>query len=87
MEMTKAEFKQFEKIQHKRKVEQDSEAFEVPGLAQTVLMMERRIAKLEKQIKTVEKQSQKAYALAFVNDRVVLAIQKACKEKHGEELI
>ena len=62
IEMTPKEFKQFQKIEHKRKVEADSAEFAVPGLAKTILAMERRIAKLEKQLKTVEAQSRKTYA-------------------------
>ena len=62
IEMTQKEFKTFQRIEHKRKVEADSEAFAVPGLAKTILVMERRIAKLEKQLKTVEAQSRKTYA-------------------------
>lgn len=87
MEMTKAEFKQFEKIQHKRKVTEDAQELGVPGLDKTIFMLERKITKLEKQLKTIEIQSQKAYALAFLCDRVNVAIQKSYKEKHGEELI
>jgi hypothetical protein len=49
--MTVKEFKQFQRIEHKRKVEADSEDFAIPGLAKTILAMERRIAKLEKQAK------------------------------------
>ena len=62
IEMTQKEFKKFQRIEHKRKVEQDSEEFAIPGLAKTILAMERRIAKLEKQLKTVEAQSRKTYA-------------------------
>ena len=60
--MTPKEFKQFQRIEHKRKVETDAQEFAIPGLAKTILAMERRIAKLEKQLKTVEAQSRKTYA-------------------------
>lgn len=62
IEMTPKEFKQFQKIEHKRKIEQDSEAFAVPGLAKTILAMERRIAKLEKQAKAKDTRVNKLWA-------------------------
>jgi hypothetical protein len=48
---TEKEFKQFQKIEHKRKVTEDAQELGVPGLAKTIFAMERRIAKLEKQAK------------------------------------
>jgi hypothetical protein len=46
---TEKEFKQFQRIEHKRKVNEDTQALGAPGLAKTILSMERRITKLEKQ--------------------------------------
>jgi hypothetical protein len=62
IEMTQKEFKQFQKIEHKRKVEADSEGFTVPGLAKTILSMEKRIAKLEKQAKAQDARINKLWA-------------------------
>ena len=60
--MTPKEFKQFQKIEHKRKVEADSAEFAVPGLAKTILAMERRIGKLEKQAKAQDARINKLWA-------------------------
>ena len=72
MEMSEKEFKQFQQIHHKRKVEQDSEAFAIPGLAITILSMERRIAKLEKQAKAQDARINKLWAWKITRTQIEL---------------
>jgi len=49
--LTEKEFKTFKKIEHKRKVTEDAQELGVPGLPATIFTLERKIAKLEKQVK------------------------------------
>lgn len=85
--MTPKEFAQFKKIQHKSKIKQDAKEFAIPGLGETIFILEDKIRKIENLVKTISAQSDKAYANSLENARVINAIQIAYEEKHGTDLI
>ncbi len=71
MQMSEKEWKGFQKELKKKRLKEDAERLGVPGLADTVISLERKVARLENRLRTAEAQAGKSYAKCLELESVI----------------